>query len=54
METQGEHALLAQLGCGHVQGYVIARPMPVEDLASWLATQRERQVQALRIGLKTR
>ena len=54
VETQGEHALLAQLGCGHVQGYVIARPMPVEDLASWLTTQRERQAQALRIGLKTR
>lgn len=54
VETQGEHALLAQLGCGHVQGYVIARPMPVEDLAHWLAAQRERRAQALRIGLKTR
>ncbi|MFO1203260.1 MAG: bifunctional diguanylate cyclase/phosphodiesterase [Tabrizicola sp.] len=54
VETQGEHALLAQLGCGHVQGYVIARPMPVEELASWLATHRERQAQALRIGLKAR
>ena len=30
VETQAEHALLAQLGCGHVQGYVIARPMPVD------------------------
>ena len=54
VETQGEHALVAQLGCGHVQGYVIARPMPVEDLAQWLAAQRERRAQALRIGLKTR
>lgn len=54
VETQGEHALLAQLGCGHVQGYVIARPMPVEELAVWLVAHRERQASALRIGLKTR
>ncbi len=54
VETQGEHALLAQLGCGHVQGYAIARPMPVEDLVTWLAAQNERRAQALRIGLKTR
>lgn len=54
VETQGEHALLAQLGCGHVQGYVIARPMPVEDLTSWLATHRDTCAQALKIGVKTR
>jgi diguanylate cyclase len=54
VETSGEHALLAQLGCGHVQGYVIARPMPVEDLAAWLAAHRETQAQALRIGVKMR
>ena len=36
--------------------YVAKHPggVPVEDLASWLTTQRERQAQALRIGLKTR
>ena len=54
VETQAEHALLAQLGCRHVQGYAIARPMPVEDLAPWLAAHRERRAQALRIGLKAR
>ncbi len=54
VETQAEHALLAQLGCGHVQGYVIARPMPVEELASWLAAQRENHARALRIGVNTR
>lgn len=54
VETTGEHALLAQLGCGHVQGYVIARPMPAEDLANWLVAHREKQAQALRIGVKTR
>ncbi len=54
VETPGEHALLAQLGCGHVQGYVIARPMPVDDLAAWLAAHRETRAQALRIDVKAR
>ena len=54
VETQAEHALLAQLGCGHVQGYVIARPMPVDELATWLVAQRENHARALRIGVNTR
>jgi len=54
VETQGEHALLAQLGCGHVQGYVIARPMPIAELTNWLFAHREQQASALRIGLTTR
>lgn len=36
VETTGEHALLAQLGCDHVQGFGIARPMPFEQTKSWL------------------
>ena len=36
VEAVGEHALLAQLGCGHVQGYSISRPMPFEDTIEWL------------------
>ncbi|MGB7320822.1 MAG: GGDEF domain-containing phosphodiesterase [Albidovulum sp.] len=40
IETIGEHALLAQLGCSHVQGYVIARPMPMQATAEWLRTHR--------------
>lgn len=54
VETPGEHALLAQLGCGHVQGYVIAKPMPVEELAGWLIAHREKHAQALRIGVRAR
>jgi diguanylate cyclase (GGDEF)-like protein len=37
VETVGEHALLAQLGCGHVQGYGIARPMPFDHTLDWIA-----------------
>lgn len=36
VETAGEHALLAQLGCGYVQGFGIARPMPVDETCDWM------------------
>jgi diguanylate cyclase len=54
VETPGEHALLAQLGCGHVQGFAIAKPMPVEELPIWIAAQREKLASALRIGVRAR
>ncbi len=34
--TIGEHAMLAQLGCSHVQGKAIAQPMPLEEAGPWL------------------
>ncbi|WP_103259152.1 bifunctional diguanylate cyclase/phosphodiesterase [Tabrizicola aquatica] len=52
VETPGEHAMLAQLGCAHVQGYVLARPLPMEDVAGWLRQYRERMSAALRIGIR--
>ncbi|NHB75465.1 EAL domain-containing protein [Rhodobacter sp. M37P] len=54
VETPAEHALLAQLGCGHVQGFVVARPMPAEDLAEWLAAYRDRQSREIRIGVRAK
>lgn len=36
VETVGEHALLAQLGCDYVQGFGIARPMPFEQTLDWV------------------
>ncbi len=42
VESHGEHAMLAQLGCGHVQGYSIARPMPLEETATWITAHRTR------------
>ncbi|QIE46674.1 EAL domain-containing protein [Pseudohalocynthiibacter aestuariivivens] len=35
VETVGEHAMLAQLGCGHVQGFGIGSPMPLEHTQEW-------------------
>ncbi|MDP2086002.1 MAG: bifunctional diguanylate cyclase/phosphodiesterase [Gemmobacter sp.] len=40
VETRAELAILAQLGCGHVQGYGIGRPMPFEASSDWLAAHR--------------
>ena len=36
VESHAEHAMLAQLGCGHVQGFGIGRPMPADLLADWM------------------
>lgn len=35
VETPGEHTILAQMGCAHIQGFLIARPMPARDLPEW-------------------
>jgi diguanylate cyclase (GGDEF)-like protein len=40
VETVGEHALLAQLGCDHVQGFGIARPMPFDQTLDWIAAHQ--------------
>lgn len=39
VETPGEHALLSQLGCGHVQGFGIGRPMPFDETLGWIRRQ---------------
>ena len=53
VETSGEHALLAQLGCGHVQGYRIAKPMPFEDTLNWLQEHRVKLSDQPRITRQT-
>lgn len=50
VETSAEHELLTQLGCGHVQGFGIARPMPFADTVVWVAAQRARSAGPPRIG----
>ena len=37
VESVGEHALLAQLGCDHVQGFGIGKPMPFDQTLDWIA-----------------
>jgi diguanylate cyclase (GGDEF)-like protein len=36
VETTGEHAMLSQLGCDHVQGFGIGFPMPFEATEDWV------------------
>lgn len=40
VETPGEHAILAQLGCDDVQGFGIARPMPFDETIDWITHKR--------------
>ncbi|MBK0327593.1 phosphodiesterase [Rhodobacteraceae bacterium F11138] len=50
VETVGEHALLAQLGCDHVQGFGIARPMPFDQTLDWITAHQSKLQDAPRIG----
>ena len=47
VETVGEHAILAQIGCRHVQGFAVARPMLLADSHGWLAAHAAKLVSAL-------
>jgi len=53
VETVGEHAILAQLGCQYVQGYGIAKPMPLDETINWLSSYRARLDKAPSISRKT-
>ena len=53
VETAGEHAMLAQLGCGHVQGYGIGRPMPLDETVTWVGEHVARVAPVPRIGRQT-
>ncbi len=42
VESIGEHSMLAQLGCGHVQGFGLARPMPFDDTIAWARAHNDK------------
>lgn len=44
VETTGEHAFLAQMGCDQVQGYAIARPMPLAEATAFLVQHAQTDV----------
>lgn len=50
VETPGEHATVAQLGCTHVQGFGIARPMAIEESFGWIERHQKGMSKALRLG----
>jgi len=36
VETPGEHSVLQQLGCDHLQGFLFSRPMPFDETIAWM------------------
>jgi EAL domain-containing protein (putative c-di-GMP-specific phosphodiesterase class I) len=50
VETAGKHAMLAQLGCGHVQGFGIGRAMPLEATPEWILAHQAKLTHSLRIN----
>jgi EAL domain-containing protein (putative c-di-GMP-specific phosphodiesterase class I) len=54
VESVGEHALLAQLGCDHVQGFGIARPMPADQLVDWWRSYKDKIADAQNLGRQAR
>ncbi|MGX9356515.1 putative bifunctional diguanylate cyclase/phosphodiesterase [Roseobacteraceae bacterium S113] len=50
LETVGEHALVSQLGVGHVQGFGIARPMPKDMLGDWVRAHQAKVAPPPAIG----
>lgn len=50
VETVGEHSLLAQLGCTHVQGFGIGRPMPFEQTLTWIREHNAKLQEPPNIG----
>lgn len=52
VETVGEHAMLSQLGCGHVQGFSISRPLAFDLTLNWMDAHRKKLAQTPKIGRK--
>lgn len=50
VETVGEHAMLAQLGCQHVQGYSISKPMTGDNAFEWIKAHNRHLSQTPEIG----
>lgn len=53
VETAAEHSVLAQLGCQHVQGFGIARPMPPDQLEVWVRQYADTQEGSPEISRRT-
>lgn len=54
VETPAEHSILAQLGCNEVQGFGIARPMPLAESSEWIAGHASQRAVFPRIGKRIR
>jgi EAL domain-containing protein (putative c-di-GMP-specific phosphodiesterase class I) len=50
VETADQLALAEELGCTFAQGFLIARPMPAEEVPGWLASWTSRGGRRLAAG----
>jgi EAL domain-containing protein (putative c-di-GMP-specific phosphodiesterase class I) len=50
IETEKELALLASMGCKYAQGFLLARPMPADDIMEWRRRESPRLQQLCRQG----
>ncbi|MHA0856856.1 sensor domain-containing protein [Paenibacillus sp. CMAA1364] len=39
VETEDQRSVLKQLGCDRIQGYLISKPIPVQDVPQWIEHQ---------------
>lgn len=46
VETEADLELVRKMGCDRVQGYLIAKPMPTEDLIAWLRGPKNKRPSA--------
>lgn len=53
VETAGEHVMLSQLGCRHVQGFGIGKPMPFAKTEAWVAEHLSKLSQPPKIRFRT-
>ena len=49
VETQQGKALLTELGCDYIQGYCVAKPMPIDEFIVWLAEHNSSQFKSTAI-----
>ena len=50
VETLGEYSQVSLLGCTHIQGYAVSRPLPLERTSEWITRYRDKLAQAPSIG----
>jgi diguanylate cyclase (GGDEF)-like protein len=43
IETEPQRSLLRELGCSKGQGYLIAKPLPPDELATWVSARLQRR-----------
>lgn len=53
VETVGEYSQASLLGCTHIQGYAVSRPLPLEKTGDWVAQYRVKLAKTPQIGRNT-